>query len=67
MSKYLDKLMNMMVHYLVRRNPRDIFKVFRSDDVVCPRQGYANIIPNAGVDTTGSCHLVFAMVKHLHA
>ena len=40
----------MMVHHLVKRNPRELLKVVRGDNILCPCQGHSSIVPHASIN-----------------
>ena len=45
---YLDELMDMVVHKLIRRNARKCLKVFNSNSRMGPHQGNSSIVLNIG-------------------
>lgn len=45
-KEYLDELVNVMIHYFIRRNPSKLFKVVKDDDVLSSPQGHGSILPN---------------------
>lgn len=49
-EEYLDELMNMTIHQLVRRNLRKFLKVNSSDNVVSPSQSNSRILPETNAN-----------------
>ena len=47
-ESYLDELMDMVIHHLVRGNARDFLQLLRSNNFNCPSQGRLNVSPDAG-------------------
>ena len=45
---YLDELVDVTTHNLVRRHTREDLELLCSEGIMCPRQGKASIIPNDG-------------------
>ena len=50
---YLDELMDVTTHNLIRRHTREDPELLCSKGILCPRQGKASIIPNAGQARVG--------------